>query len=52
MYKSPEVVLPDNFVENYDGKIFGSKYLYQYIKENPDNHKFFSEASWNNSNIF
>lgn len=46
------VVLPDNFVENYDGKIFGSKYLYQYIKENPDNHKFFSEASWNNSNIF
>lgn len=47
-----DIKLPDNFVENYDGTFYGSKYLHTYITQNEENKKYISEASWNDSNIF
>lgn len=46
------IKLPDDFVQKYDGSIYASKYLYQFITKNEDNKKFFNENSWKDSNVF
>lgn len=46
------IILPNDFIENYDGTYYGSKYLHTYITKNEKNKKLISEASWNDSNVF
>lgn len=42
------IKLPDDFLEKYDG----SKYLYNYIKKDENNKKYFNENSWADNNVF
>lgn len=46
------VKLPNDFVNNYDGTFYGSKYFHQFIIKDEENKKFINEASWNDSNVF
>ena len=46
------IELPQDFIQNYDGTIYCSKYFHNYIIQNSNNKKYISEASWNDSNIF
>lgn len=46
------IILPDNFVENYDCSMWPSKYLNKYIIENEENKKYIDDDAWENSNIF
>lgn len=46
------VKLPDDFVEKYDGSIFGSKYLHKYITQDEENKRLISDSSWADSNVF
>lgn len=46
------IILPDNFVENYDGSMWPSKYLNKYIIQNEENKKYIDDDAWENSNIF
>lgn len=46
------IKLPNNFIENYDGKIYASKYLHQYIIKDIDNKKIINEQAFNDSNVF
>ena len=49
---SEGISLPDNFVENYDGSMYASKYLHLLITKDEENKKLIDEDSWKDSNIF
>lgn len=45
--------LGENFVENYDAKMYTSKYFHKIITQKEENRKFISdEDAWNDSNVF
>lgn len=46
------IILSDDFVQKYDGKIYGSKYFHQFIAKDENNKQFINENSFNDSNIF
>lgn len=46
------LILPEDFVKQYDGSVYCSKYFHSYITKDDGNKKFISESSWNDSNIF
>ena len=46
------IVLPNDFVEKYDGSIYGSKYFHSYITMDENNKKYINENSWKDSNVF
>ena len=46
------ISLPDDFIEKYNGSIYGSKYFHSYIVKDESNRKFINEASWKDSNVF
>lgn len=46
------IKLPNDLVEKYNGKIYASKYLHEYIIQNEENKKIINEQAFNDSNIF
>ena len=46
------ISLPNDFVDNYDGTIYCSKYFHSIIIKDENNKKYINENSWNDSNIF
>ena len=46
------IILPDDFIEKYDGSIYCSKYFHNIIVKDEKNKKFINENSWKDSNIF
>lgn len=42
----------ENFVENYDPKIYASRYLHNIITKKESNKFLIDEECWNNSNVF
>lgn len=46
------IKLSNDFVEKYDGTIYGSKYLHEHMIKDESNKKMINENSWNDSNIF
>ena len=46
------IKLPDNFVDNYDGSIYCSKYFHNTLVKDETNKRYINENSWNDSNVF
>jgi len=46
------IALPEDFVEQFDGSVYASKYFHHCLTKEKSNQKFLSKASWENSNIF
>lgn len=46
------VILPVNFIEEYDYSMWPSKYLHKFITQNEENKKHIDEDAWGDSNIF
>lgn len=49
---SEGILLPEDFVEKYDGSMYASKYLHSLIAKDENNKKLIDEDSWKDSNIF
>lgn len=49
---SEGILLPEDFVEKYDGSMYASKYLHSLITKDENNKKLIDEDSWKDSNIF
>ena len=49
---SEGILLPEDFVEKYDGSMYASKYLHSLITTDENNKKLIDEDSWKDSNIF
>ena len=47
-----DINVGENFIENYNPKVYVSKYLHGVITQDEKNKKIIDEESWNNSNIF
>lgn len=50
--KEAGLILPDDFVERYDGTVYCSKYFHSVITKDESNKQYINENSWNDSNIF
>ena len=50
--KEAGLILPDDFVEKYDGTVYCSKYFHKTITQDENNKQYINENSWNDSNIF
>lgn len=49
---SEGILLPEDFVEKYDGSMYASKYLHSLITKDENNKNLIDEDSWKDSNIF
>lgn len=50
--KENGIILPNNFIENYNSSIYPSKYLHTIIVQDVKNKSIIDDISWKDSNIF